>query len=251
MRTSRLLFGALAALIAISGPSLASAPDTPTASSGARAAQYRRLTTDWACSTLRLYLRERSSTNEEAGDWGQGSWRLLEVVQAIKTLPAQSRCVSASVLADIRRHVDIIEARAARVEEAYRVFWLMDLLGQSDQGSNPSRPPLIAETVSKMRAAGWGNDAILAAVSNPTSREAGIFRSSLITRVQQWDQQMSFPYRDPGLPYLPPPDPGQVEALRHAATAATDAARKATDAAKASVAAPSVPAAVPPSATPE
>ena len=141
MRTSRLPFGALAALIAISGPSLASAPDTPTASSGTRAAQYQRLTTDWACSTLRLYLRERSSTNEEAGDWGQGSWRLLEVVRAIKTLPAQSRCISASVLADIRRHVDIIEARAARVEEAYRVFWLMDLLGQIDQGSNPSVHP--------------------------------------------------------------------------------------------------------------
>jgi len=32
---------------------------------------------------------------------------------------------------------------------------------------------------------------------------------------------MNFPYRDPVLPYLPPPEPEQVEALRHAASTAT------------------------------
>jgi hypothetical protein len=251
MKAATLPFGALAALIVISGSSHAAAPDIPLAYPGARAAEYQRLKTDWACATLRLYLRQRSSTSEEAWDWSHGSWRLLEVARAIQTLPERSRCVSDSVLADLRHHVDIIEAEAARTEEAYRLFWLMDLLGQNDQGSKSSRPPLIAETVSKMRAAGWGNDAILAAVSDPTSREAKIFRSSLITRVQQWDRQMGFPYRDPVVPYLPPPEPEQVEALRHAASAAADEARGATGAAKASVAAPPIPAAAPPSAAPE
>ena len=66
MKTSRLPFGALAALIAMSGSSRAAAPDTPPAHLGAQAAEYQRLTTDWACATLRLYLRERSSTSEEA-----------------------------------------------------------------------------------------------------------------------------------------------------------------------------------------
>jgi hypothetical protein len=251
MKTSRLPFGALAALIAMSGLSRAAAPATPPPYPGAQAAEYQRLTTDWACATLRLYLRERSSTSEEASEWSHGSWRLLEVVRAIQTLPGRSRCVSDSVLADLRLHVDIIEAGAARAEEAYHLFWLMDLLGQNDQDSKSSRPPLIAEIVSKMRAGGWGNDAILAAVSDPTSREAKIFRSSLITRVQQWDRQMNFPYRDPVLPHLPPPEPEQVEALRHAASAATDAARAATNAAKASVAAPPIPAAAPPSSVPK
>ena len=248
MKTSRLPFGALAALIAMSGSSRAAAPDTPPAHPGAPAAEYQRLTTDWACATLRLYLRERSSTSEEAWEWSHGSWRLLEVVRAIQTLHGRPRCVSDSVLADLRLRVDIIEAGAARAEEAYHLFWLMDLLGQNDQDSKSSRPPLIAEIVSKMRAAGWGNDAILAAVSNPTSREAKIFRSSLITRVQQWDRQMNFPYCDPVLPHLPPPEPEQVEALRHAAT---DAARAATSAAKASVVAPPIPAAAPPSSVPK
>jgi hypothetical protein len=39
-----------------------------------------------------------------------GSWRLLEVVRAMQTLPGRSSCVSDSVLADLRLHVDIIEA---------------------------------------------------------------------------------------------------------------------------------------------
>lgn len=251
MKTTRLPFGALAVLIAMSGSSRAAGPDTPPAHPGAQAAEYQRLKTDWACATLRLYLRERSSTNEEAWDWSHGSWRLLEVVRAIQTLPARSPCVSDSVLADLRQHVDITETGAARMEEAYRLLWLMDLLGETNQGSKSLRPPLIAETVSKMRAAGWGNDAILVAVSDPASREAEIFRSSLITRVQQWDQQMGFPYRDPILPYIPPPQPQQVEALRHAASAATDAAREATRAAKASVAAPPIPATAPPSSEPK
>jgi hypothetical protein len=251
MKTSRLRFGALAAVIAMSGSSRAAAPDTPPAHPGAQAAEYQRLKTDWACATLRLYLRERSSTNEEAWDWSHGSWRLLEVVRAIQALPGRSPCVSDSVLADLRHHVDIIEAGAARTEEAYRLLWLMDLLGQNDQGSKSSRPPLIAEIVSKMRKAGWGNDAILAAVSDSTSREAKIFRSSLITRVQQWDQEMGFPYRDPVVPYLPPPEPEQVDALRHAASAAADAARGASGAAKPSVPAPPIPASAPPSDAPE
>jgi hypothetical protein len=247
----RQLFGAFAALIVASDWSGAVTPDTPSANAGAQAAEYQRLTTDWACATLRLYLRERSSTNEEAWDWGQGSWRLLEVVRAIQALPERGRCVSGPVLADLKHHIDMIEAKAARVEESYRLFWLMDLLGQSERESKSPRPPLIIETVGKMRAAGWGNDAILRAVSNPTSREAKMFHSSLVTRVQQWDQQMSFPYRDPVMSYLPPATPEQVEALRRAASAATDAARGATDAAKASVTAIPIPAVAPTSAAPK
>ena len=82
MKTSRLPFGALAALIAMSGYSRAAAPDTSPSHPGAQRAEYQRLTTDWACATLRLYLRERSSTSEEAWEWSHGSWRLLEVVRA-------------------------------------------------------------------------------------------------------------------------------------------------------------------------
>lgn len=123
-------------------------------------------------------------------------------MRAIQTLPERSRCVSDSGLADLRHHVDVIEAGAARTQEAYRLFWLMDLLGQN-------------------------------------------------TRVQQWDRQMDFPYRDPVVPYLPPPEPEQVEALRHAASAAADEARGITGAAKASVAAPPIPATAPPNAAPE
>jgi hypothetical protein len=241
---------ALAVFIAMSGSLRAAAPDAPPPHPGPQAVEYERLTTNWACATVRLYLRERSSTNEEAWDWNHGAWRLSEVVRAIQALPWRSRCIGDSDLADLKNHVDVIQADAARAEEAYRLFWLMDLLGQSDQGSKASRPPVIAETVSKMRAAGWGNDAILTAVSDPNSREARIFRSSLITRVQQWDHQMGFPYRDPVVPYLPPPEPQQVEALRHAASAATDAAREATTAAKKSMPAPPVPAAAPSVAAP-
>jgi hypothetical protein len=136
------------------------------------------------------------------------------------------RTVLLSVRAKTRHRRSWADCRRAEVGTL-----LMDLLGQNDQDSKSSRPPLIAEIVSKTRAAGWGNDAILTAVSDPTSREAKIFRSSLISRVQQWDRQMNFPYRDPVLPYLPPPEPEQVEAMRHAASAAsaaTDAARAAT-----------------------
>jgi hypothetical protein len=219
-----LLLGAFAVLVAMSGWSRAATADAPPGIPSKQTPEYRRLTTDWACATLRLYLRERSSTTEETWDWSHGSWRLLEVVRAIQTLPKRPRCVSAPVLADLKHHMDIIEAGAARVEESYRLFWLMDLLGQSEQDSTSSlHPPLLAETVGKMRAAGWGDEAILKAVSDPTSREARIFRASLIIRVQQWDQQRSFPYRDPELPYLPAPNSEQVDALRRAVSSATEA----------------------------